>query len=146
MSRPPSSDRFLHYPTTVYTFVADLPDLTEEEVWAEGYAASGRGAWRAGRSVDQRRHVLGGLSRNSEGCHVASDGLALSAPVAVTAPAHVEWEGTEEEWVPPHEYLARKHGKAALATSVLEDRPDAEGRDMSRVRDAVWSQTGFSDD
>lgn len=45
--------------------------------------------------------------------------------------------------VPPHEYLAREHRKMA-ANSVLEGvGRTLKGRDMSRVRDAVWSQTGF---
>ncbi|KAJ0983099.1 hypothetical protein J5N97_011354 [Dioscorea zingiberensis] len=47
------------------------------------------------------------------------------------------------EWLPPHEYLAREHGKS-VATSVFEGvGRTLKGRDMSRVRDAVWSQTGF---
>ena len=44
--------------------------------------------------------------------------------------------------VPPHEYLARSRSKTA--TSVFEGLGRTlKGRDMSRVRDAVWSQTGF---
>ncbi|KAK7245854.1 hypothetical protein RIF29_40706 [Crotalaria pallida] len=48
----------------------------------------------------------------------------------------------ESEMVPPHEYLARSRN--AAATSVFEGvGRTLKGRDMSRVRDAVWSQTGF---
>lgn len=44
--------------------------------------------------------------------------------------------------VPPHEYLARSRNSAA--NSVFEGvGRTLKGRDMSRVRDAVWSQTGF---
>lgn len=44
--------------------------------------------------------------------------------------------------VPPHEYLARSRNSAA--NSVYEGvGRTLKGRDMSRVRDAVWSQTGF---
>ncbi|XP_008812625.2 uncharacterized protein LOC103723486 [Phoenix dactylifera] len=78
-------------------------------------------------------------------------------PAAMSAPVNVpEWprflrvdsgeEGAERddgEWVPPHEYLAREHGRM-VATSVFEGvGRTLKGRDMSRVRDAVWSQTGF---
>ncbi|KAK4754391.1 hypothetical protein SAY87_002495 [Trapa incisa] len=46
------------------------------------------------------------------------------------------------EMVPPHVYLARSRKK--LATSVFEGQGRTlKGRDMSRVRDAVWSRTGF---
>ncbi|XP_042517031.1 uncharacterized protein LOC122091238 [Macadamia integrifolia] len=50
------------------------------------------------------------------------------------------------ERVPPHEYLAREYARTRkmTATSVLEGvGRTLKGRDMSRVRDAVWSQTGF---
>lgn len=55
----------------------------------------------------------------------------------------VEVEGVDGEWIPPHEYLAQEHGKM-VTTSVFEGvGRTLKGRDMSRVRDAVWSQTGF---
>lgn len=48
----------------------------------------------------------------------------------------------ESEMVPPHEYLARSRKMAA--NSVFEGvGRTLKGRDMRRVRDAVWSQTGF---
>ncbi|GER56279.1 hypothetical protein STAS_33995 [Striga asiatica] len=48
----------------------------------------------------------------------------------------------DSEIVPPHEYLARRRKMAA--NSVFEGvGRTLKGRDMSRVRDAVWSQTGF---
>nr|GMD11388.1 Immunoglobulin-like and fibronectin type III domain-containing protein [Ipomoea batatas] len=42
-------------------------------------------------------------------------------------------DDNDEEMVPPHEYLAREYGVGRTL----------KGRDLSRVRDAVWSQTGF---
>ncbi|GMH26883.1 hypothetical protein Nepgr_028726 [Nepenthes gracilis] len=43
---------------------------------------------------------------------------------------------------PPHEYLARS--RMAAAASVFEGvGRTLKGRDLSRLRDAVWSQTGF---
>lgn len=53
-------------------------------------------------------------------------------------------EEEEEERLPPHEYLAREHARCRIFTtsSVLEG-VGLKGRDMSRVRNAVWRQTGF---
>lgn len=52
-------------------------------------------------------------------------------------------DGDGAEMVPPHEYLARVYRQMA-ANSVFEGvGRTLKGRDMSRVRDAVWSQTGF---
>lgn len=46
------------------------------------------------------------------------------------------------DMIPPHEYLARGYGRSR--NSVFEGvGRTLKGRDMSRVRDAVWSQTGF---
>lgn len=50
------------------------------------------------------------------------------------------------EWVPPHEYLARAYAcsRKTAENSVCEGvGRTLKGRDMSRVRDAVWNQTGF---
>ncbi|CAL0301165.1 unnamed protein product [Lupinus luteus] len=53
-----------------------------------------------------------------------------------------DFDEDEPEMVPPHEYLARSRN--AAANSVFEGvGRTLKGRDMSRVRDAVWSQTGF---
>ncbi|XP_027332931.1 uncharacterized protein LOC113847836 [Abrus precatorius] len=52
------------------------------------------------------------------------------------------FDDNESEMVPPHEYLARSRKMAA--NSVFEGvGRTLKGRDMRRVRDAVWSQTGF---
>lgn len=53
-----------------------------------------------------------------------------------------EFENGELELVPPHEYLARSRDMAANSEFEGVGRT-LKGRDMSRVRDAVWSQTGF---
>ncbi|KAK7303295.1 hypothetical protein RJT34_14198 [Clitoria ternatea] len=51
-------------------------------------------------------------------------------------------EDDDSEMMPPHEYLARSRKMAA--NSVFEGvGRTLKGRDLSRVRDAVWSQTGF---
>lgn len=52
----------------------------------------------------------------------------------------------ESEMVPPHEYLAREYARSRkmAANSVFEGvGRTLKGRDLRRVRDAVWSQTGF---
>ncbi|CAN1199196.1 hypothetical protein LINPERPRIM_LOCUS43937 [Linum perenne] len=52
-----------------------------------------------------------------------------------------------EEMVPPHEYLARGYSRSRKASgaSVFEGvGRTLKGRDLRRVRDAVWSQTGFN--
>ncbi|WVZ09945.1 hypothetical protein V8G54_014475 [Vigna mungo] len=52
------------------------------------------------------------------------------------------FDDNDPEMVPPHEYLARSRQMAS--NSVFEGvGRTLKGRDMRRVREAVWSQTGF---
>ncbi|CAK7351197.1 unnamed protein product [Dovyalis caffra] len=56
------------------------------------------------------------------------------------------FDDRESEMVPPHEYLAREYERSRkmVGASVVEGvGRTLKGRDMRRVRDAVWSQTGF---
>ncbi|CAK9176077.1 unnamed protein product [Ilex paraguariensis] len=83
--------------------------------------------------------------------------MATSAPVNVpdwtkiyrvnsVGSMHESDKGEDDpntEIVPPHEYLARSRKAAANSVFVGVGRT-LKGRDMRRVRDAVWSQTGFN--
>ncbi|XP_050383027.1 uncharacterized protein LOC126799811 [Argentina anserina] len=52
-------------------------------------------------------------------------------------------DGEEDERVPPHEYLARNRG---ASFSVHEGiGRTLKGRDLRRVRNAIWKQVGFED-
>ncbi|URD85756.1 hypothetical protein MUK42_27986 [Musa troglodytarum] len=151
---------------------SDLPDIVEDDVWPAFHAAAdederdpGRQRGRSRRLDDQ--HVSGLSLALEDACWgpVASQLLSRgrhrvssssSAPVDVPAwsrslrsgsegplPDREEGEEVDEGWLPPHEYLARAQGKS-MATSVFEGvGRTLKGRDMSRLRDTVWSQTGF---
>ncbi|KAG4948773.1 hypothetical protein JHK82_041957 [Glycine max] len=78
--------------------------------------------------------------------------MATSAPVNVPDWSKIlrvdsvesinDEDGDESEMMPPHEYLARS--QKMVANSVFEGvGRTLKGRDLSRVRDAVWNQTGF---
>ncbi|KAJ1691970.1 hypothetical protein LUZ63_016125 [Rhynchospora breviuscula] len=141
----------------------DLPDLDEADVWS---------ATKPEHRANTSRHV-GGLSLTFNSApsmnqeprqpmaqrHVAA--VASSAPVNVpdwtgllqNGSGHLgnrsgcygevesEWKEEEGELVPPHQWTQARGGTTA---SVFEGvGRTLKGRDMSRVRDAVWSQTGF---
>ncbi|XP_056170826.1 protein S40-4 [Syzygium oleosum] len=54
-----------------------------------------------------------------------------------------EGEDDRESRVPPHEYLARRRG-ASLSVHEGIGRT-LKGRDLRRVRDAIWKSVGFTD-
>jgi hypothetical protein len=144
----------------------DLPDLAEADVWYSAAADSGGRTWQLeaeGRTTAARaprRGVQGGLSR-AFGDGPGGHQVTASAPVGVPAwppsrfavpdpePAALLFEMEMPEdgpskagagWVPPHVYLARRQERASVVEGVGRT---LKGRDMSRVRDAVWSRTGF---
>ncbi|KAL8228654.1 hypothetical protein R6Q57_013554 [Mikania cordata] len=102
------------------------------------------------RIVHQFRNGSGNLA-SPHGHHVAT-----SAPVNVPdwskiyrvdsdESMHDSDDGIDDDdldMVPPHEYLTRSHRSAAKSVFEGVGRT-LKGRDMSRVRDAVWSQTRF---
>ncbi|CAM0906055.1 unnamed protein product [Alopecurus aequalis] len=133
----------------------DLPDLVESDIWysqsSDAPTATadqeGESTGRTPKSEAPKR--VGGLSR------AFADGrqVAASAPVQVpawpnrfaelepepAAPCEQQQEDADG-WVPPHVYLARRQARASVVEGVGRT---LKGRDASRVRDAVWSRTGF---
>lgn len=56
----------------------------------------------------------------------------------------VEDVGMEEEMLPPHEIVARSHRTTTFSVVQGAGRT-LKGRDLRRVRNAVWQKTGFLD-
>ncbi|XP_065879824.1 protein S40-5-like [Euphorbia lathyris] len=121
-----------------------------------------------GKTVSQPRIVHQFRSHDSVagGGGGGGGGAASSRHMATSAPLNVpDWskilrvdsvdslhalddgfDDHESEMVPPHEYLAREYArrKKMGGASVFEGvGRTLKGRDLRRVRDAVWSQTGF---
>jgi hypothetical protein len=148
-----------------------LADLDEEDVWsvlAAPDSSNGRqpeqdrrGRWTAG-GLSMAFEATTGATAPAARHHHHQHHVASSAPVKVPEwPAArfspgsgeqqqqqyygVSCREEEGEWVAPHEYLqARSGGRGTPAPSVFEGvGRTLKGRDLSRVRDAVWSSTGF---
>uniref|UniRef100_A0A804MCH5 OJ000126_13.10 protein n=1 Tax=Zea mays TaxID=4577 RepID=A0A804MCH5_MAIZE len=74
-------------------------------------------------------------------CHQSAPVAVPAWPKAMTAADDEDDDG--EPVVPPHEMAARR---AAAAASVMEGAGRTlKGRDLRRVRNAVWRTTGFLD-
>ncbi|KAJ4745501.1 hypothetical protein LUZ62_079906 [Rhynchospora pubera] len=143
------------------------PEYHESDMWSDLIEPeSDRSGWA--RTRDYRN--MGGLSMAFSGGPTSTERhrqtdrrrvVAASAPVNVpdwtrfrqeepvepVNESENEWGSTNNgengEWIPPHVYLARAHANG-VASSVFEGvGRTLKGRDMSRVRDAVWNQTGF---
>ncbi|KAF8402747.1 hypothetical protein HHK36_010837 [Tetracentron sinense] len=53
----------------------------------------------------------------------------------------------EDSRVPPHEFLARQYERTRIASFSVHEGVGRtlKGRDLSRVRNAIWKKTGFED-
>ncbi|VVB02485.1 unnamed protein product [Arabis nemorensis] len=133
----------------VWSVVEPNDDPTEESAWT----ARSRDASSGERRSNGRGYVSG-LTVTDNGWRKKH--VATSAPVKVpdwskilkvesVESMHVDvadgdWES---EMVPPHEYVARRRNGDGGSSVFLGVGRTLKGRDMRRVRDAVWSQTGF---
>ncbi|KAL2339181.1 hypothetical protein Fmac_013627 [Flemingia macrophylla] len=149
----PRTERFLGATYWQGSGGAESSEFREEEVWSmveeQGREAEANREW--GVAWRRNRRHVGGLSLALEDRgSTRGQEMATSAPVNVpdwskilrVESLQVPEEDTDSEMVPPHEYLARSRKMAS--NSVFEGvGRTLKGRDMRRVRDAVWSQTGF---
>ncbi|KFK28777.1 hypothetical protein AALP_AA7G046300 [Arabis alpina] len=141
-------------------------ELMEEDLWSvlePNDDSTGESAWTA-RSLDaseRRSNGHGHGHGHVNGLAVTNDELrkrhvATSAPVkvpdwskilkiesVVSVHADVADGDWESEMVPPHEYVARRRNGDGGSSVFLGVGRTLKGRDMRRVRDTVWSQTGF---
>ncbi|OVA10137.1 Senescence regulator S40 [Macleaya cordata] len=53
----------------------------------------------------------------------------------------------DDNRIPPHEFLARQFARTRIASFSVHEGVGRtlKGRDLSRVRDAIWEKTGFED-
>eukprot|EP00262_Sarcandra_glabra_P004408 TRINITY_DN15398_c0_g1_i1.p1 TRINITY_DN15398_c0_g1~~TRINITY_DN15398_c0_g1_i1.p1 ORF type:complete len:208 (-),score=2.25 TRINITY_DN15398_c0_g1_i1:200-823(-) len=157
----------------VWSMVEDVVEHTPDRgSQATELTRGGDGPSRARHWLARENRQVGGLSLAFEDMgktpsriihQYRSTDNGTSSHAASSAPVNVpDWpkflrvdsieslnesgEEDETEWIPPHEYLAREYARnhKMAATSVFEGvGRTLKGRDMSRVRNAVWSQTGF---
>lgn len=56
-------------------------------------------------------------------------------------------DGANRTRIPPHEFLARQFARTRIASFSVHEGVGRtlKGRDLSRVRNAIWEKTGFQD-
>ncbi|KAJ3674867.1 hypothetical protein LUZ60_005483 [Juncus effusus] len=159
-----SSDRLLTTSASSgqLTGSLDLPDLEESDVWStlepDHEPITGRNMGGLSRTFNSSYSTTN-PNRPTGRRHVSS--VASSAPVNVPdwsalirvgsnqsghKPVYygqMERDDDDGEWVPPHQWAQTRSGSGSRASVFEGVGRTLKGRDMSRVRDAVWSQTGF---
>ncbi|KAG6415394.1 hypothetical protein SASPL_122805 [Salvia splendens] len=58
-----------------------------------------------------------------------------------------DYDEDDGDWIPPHEFLARQMARTRIPSFSMHEGigRTLKGRDLSRVRNAIWQKTGFED-
>ncbi|CAN0912597.1 hypothetical protein LINGRAPRIM_LOCUS584 [Linum grandiflorum] len=157
------SERLLtSYTTAGYSTAAHPTDVTselrEEDVWFTLHHDAGYDHDRNSWDVSMDTGCRAARERATAGGQPQRRNVVASAPVNVPdwgkilrvrsaeSMNEISDGDDSEEMVPPHEYLARAYARSRKMEGALVVEGvgrTLKGRDMRRVRDAVWSQTGF---
>ncbi|KAK9124261.1 hypothetical protein Sjap_013863 [Stephania japonica] len=134
-----------------------LFEFDEAEVWNGcNPSRSSCGAYHEDGGDDRRRSTaprafnprVGSRDRQSRNGGV----ISRSVPVDIPDWGKNRRDGKDEEdlgdrtaiRIPPHEYLAKSQMGSSFSVREGFGRT-LKGRDLSRVRDAIWEKTGFQD-
>lgn len=111
----------------------------------------------------ERRSALGVSRRQSSGDRVVAGASPASLPVNVPDWSKIlkderrenrrrDSDDEDEKYgggdrVPPHEFLARQLARTRIASFSVHEGVGRtlKGRDLSKVRNAIWEKTGFQD-
>lgn len=142
--------RFLPTSLPVPIHSDPIYELDESEIWNSGRSASPE--FR--RTVPRNKPT----AKKLEVVFAGEPATAMSVPVNVPDWSKIlkgEYRGdylrnddveddvAEDDWIAPHEYLARTR---VASYSVHEGfGRTLKGRDLSRVRNAIWEKIGFQD-
>ncbi|KAG0478964.1 hypothetical protein HPP92_013683 [Vanilla planifolia] len=123
-------------------------EFDEEEVWASA---------RDNRDARPRIRKPKGASSSSHTCSTSTtlaEGSTPPAPINIpnwcktykrSSSCDDEEEDEEGEWLPPHEWLAKRLARSQISSSSVCEGAGRtlKGRDQRRVRNAVLTKTGF---
>ena len=117
-------------------------EFEEAEVWGSAVAGEEQ---REAAPWSRKQAARGSGDRRRGGTMPASLPVNIPDWSKMLREEAQSWDGEDGKVVPPHEYLWKKRG-GAESFSVHEGiGRTLKGRDLSRVRNAVWQQTGFQD-
>ncbi|KAK1260708.1 hypothetical protein QJS04_geneDACA002433 [Acorus gramineus] len=100
---------------------------------------------------DRSGRIGGGAVRSAS---ATAGGKPASLPVCIpdwprreNSDEEDEEDDGEDKVVPPHEFLARQFARTRIASFSVHEGigRTLKGRDLSRVRNAIWQKTGFQD-
>lgn len=137
-------------------------ELDESDVWNSPAARSSSPEFRKTSSRISRKQSVAKSDRNSTGVKVTA--AAASMPVNVPDWSKIlkneyrenqrrdsdddgEDDDDAENRIPPHEFLARQFARTRIASFSVHEGVGRtlKGRDLSRVRNAIFEKTGFED-
>ncbi|XP_006340195.1 uncharacterized protein [Solanum tuberosum] len=160
-----SNYRFLSSDRNVSVTSDTMFELDESDVWnSPATARSSSPEFRKTSTRISRKQSIARSDRNSTGVTVKAAAAASSMPVNVPDWSKIlkdeyrenrrrdsdddgEDDDDAENRIPPHEFLARQFARTRIASFSVHEGVGRtlKGRDLSRVRNAIFEKTGFED-
>ncbi|XP_038901889.1 uncharacterized protein LOC120088567 [Benincasa hispida] len=139
-----------------HSFTSDLSfELNESDIYNSGSSKSPRSpatATRISKKPSSKRVEAGGGGASSFPVNIPDWSKILKEEYREKRMEYEddleEDEDEDEEMrVPPHEFLARQMARTRIASFSVHEGigRTLKGRDLSRVRNAIWEKTGFED-
>lgn len=138
-------------------------ELDESDIWNSPAARSSSPEFRKPSSRISRKQSVAKSDRNITGAATAT-AAAASLPVNVPDWSKIlkheyrenrrrdsdddeDDDDDAENRIPPHEFLARQLARTRIASFSVHEGVGRtlKGRDLSRVRNAIFEKTGFED-
>lgn len=141
--------RFLPTQSTNSVVTDSIYDLDESEIWNCGVLSSSPEF----RVLSPLNSTIRRIDGGAAGVNASS--LPVNVPewskiVKLRDNRESEYEYNDDgDRVPPHEYIARQMAKRRMGCASFSVHEGVgrtlKGRDLSRVRNAIWEITGFQD-
>lgn len=148
-----TNNRFLPSQRTGPIVTDSMYELDESDVWNYGRAASPevRKAVHSSRKKPsaKRLDVGAGVTASSLPVNVPEWSKILKQDYGEDRRRDSDDEDGDDggDRIPPHEFLARQLARTRIASYSVHEGigRTLKGRDLSRVRNAIWEKTGFED-
>ncbi|RAL46082.1 unnamed protein product [Cuscuta campestris] len=130
-----------------------LFEFDESDVWSAGRGASPENHRKAGNSRVSRRQSSVAAREAATGSlpvNVPDWSKILKDEYRENRRSESDEDGEDEgrgDRIPPHELVAQQMARARIASFSVHEGVGRtlKGRDLSRVRNAIWKRTGFED-
>ncbi|KAJ0575063.1 putative senescence regulator S40 [Helianthus annuus] len=123
-------------------------DFQEKDVWGDVMEGEESNTKVKKANKMKKRSSCVWTSHSHDGARMCDEGhrqQQSSAPMGIPdrGPRDRCYEDDDGDMVPPHEYIARRLATSSISMCEEGVRRTLKGRDLNKLRNAIWTKTGF---